>query len=81
MEQVVVIDAELRARLPDLNAPLELRDEAGQVLGHYVPKYRPSDFDELVKTCPFTDEELEQFAREPGGRTLAEIWARLGRTE
>jgi hypothetical protein len=27
-----------------------------------------------------TDEELDRISREPGGRTLAEIWQRLGRT-
>jgi hypothetical protein len=81
VEQVVVIDTALKAKLHDLTVPLELRDESGHVLGHYVPKFKPDDFDELVKTCPFTDEELERFGQEPGGRTLAEIWKRQGRTE
>jgi hypothetical protein len=80
MEQVV-INADLKAKLHNLSVPLELRDETGNVYGHFVPRFRPADFDELVKTCPFTDEELEQFGKEPGGRTLAEIWKSLGRTE
>ncbi len=79
MEQVVVIDADLRSRLRNLTVPLELRDENGNVVGHYTPAFRPADADELMKTCPYSEEELEQFCREPGGRTLAEIWKSLGR--
>ena len=80
MEQLV-IDAALKARLLDLKVPLELKDETGHILGHFTPSFRPADADELMKTCPHTEEELEQFRREPGGRTLAEIWKSLGRTE
>jgi hypothetical protein len=79
--QPVVIDAALREKLFDLTVPLEFRDETGRVLGRYVPAYRPADFEELVKTCPYTDEDLDRFRQEPGGQTLAEIWKRLGRTE
>jgi len=77
----LVIDAELRARLRDLKVPLELKDEDGHVLGFLTPSFRPKDADELMKSCPHSEEELEEFRREPGGRTLAEIWKRLGRTE
>jgi hypothetical protein len=80
VERVVVIDADLRARLRGLNMPLELLDETGHVLGHFTPAFRPADADELMKSCPYSEEELEQFRREPGGRTLAEIWKSLGRT-
>jgi hypothetical protein len=80
MEQLV-IDAELRARLRNLSVPLELQDEEGHVLGYVNPSFRPTNADELMKTCPHTEEELERFRREPGGRTLAEIWQRLGRTQ
>jgi hypothetical protein len=80
MEQVVVIDADLRARLPNLNAPLELRDEEGHVLGHFTPALRPVDVDESLKSCPVSAEELERRGQVIEGRTLPEIWKRLGRT-
>lgn len=79
--ETMVVDAELRARLRDLTVPLELLDEDGNILGCYTPLFRPANADELMKTCPYTDEQLEQFGNEPGGRTLTEIWQRLERTE
>jgi hypothetical protein len=81
MMQRVVIDADLRARLRNLSEPLEFEDESGNVVGHYLPTFKPADADGLMKTCPYSEEELERFRSEPGGRTLAEIWRRLGRTE
>jgi hypothetical protein len=80
MEQVIVIDAELRARLPNLNAPLEVRDETGHVLGHYKPAFRPADMEALMKTCPVSEEELKRRGQSVEGRTLPEIWKRLGHT-
>jgi hypothetical protein len=80
MEQVV-IDADLKARLRNLSVPLELCDEFGHIVGYYSPAFRPANGDEPVMTCPYSDEELQQFRNEPGGRSLAEIWKRLGRTE
>jgi hypothetical protein len=80
MSQVVVVDADLRARLSDLNAPLELRDEKGTVLGHFTPSSRPADAADLLKSCPVSAEELERRGRVIEGRTLPEIWKRLGRT-
>jgi hypothetical protein len=79
MEQLVIDDV-LRAKLRNLSIPLELQDENGHILGHFTPSFRPTDADELMKTCPYTDDELDQFEREPGGRSLAEIWKDLGRT-
>jgi hypothetical protein len=79
MEQMV-IDADLRARLHDLNVPLELRDETGHVLGHFTPSFRPADADELMKSCPIPEEELDRRGQSVTGRTLPEIWKRLGHT-
>jgi hypothetical protein len=79
--QTVVADPVLRDRLFNLTEEVEVRDEDGRVLGKYVPKPRLSpEYEELMKTCPISDEELERRRKEPEGRTLAEIWESLGRT-
>jgi hypothetical protein len=74
-----IVDSILSSKLNGLNRHMELCDEAGQTLGHFLPAdlYR-----ELLVTWSKThisDEELERRMQEPGGRTLAEIWQRLGR--
>ena len=78
MEQMVV-DADLRARLRNLNVPLELRDEAGAVLGHFTPSFRPADVNELMKTCPVSEAELDRRGQAVEGRTLPEIWKTVWR--
>lgn len=78
--QTVTLDPALRAKLDDLHGPVELRDEAGRTLGHFLPaeEYRRLL---LASAGPhLTDEALDRARREPGGRTLAEIWERLGRS-
>lgn len=57
----------------------ELCDESGQTLGRFLSEeaYQRMVYDRL--NAQVTDEELEQSFQEPGGRTLGEIWERLGR--
>jgi hypothetical protein len=74
----IVVDDTLRAKLGDFKERLELCDAAGRKLAVVLPA---ADDDGLVRPsdrCPYTREELEQFRQENGGRTLAEIWKRLG---
>jgi hypothetical protein len=80
MEQVVVIDADLRARLSDLNTSLKLQDEDGTALGRFTPAFRPADALELMISCPVSEEELKRRDQSIEGRTLPEIWKRLSRT-
>ena len=77
---VVVLDSELKGRFNGLNEDLEIRDETGQTLGHFVPtkQYRKMMYAWLQATCPYTDEQLEAAGKQAGGRTWAEIKARLG---
>ena len=74
----ITIDEFLRSKLTGLDRHVELRDEGGQTLGHFLP-------DELYKRLVYdwlnaqvTDEELDAARNEPGGRSLAEIWKSLG---
>jgi hypothetical protein len=76
----VVLDPQLRAKLNGLNEQLELCDEAGTILGHFLPE---SLYRELVvnwSKTQLSDAELERRRQEPRGRTLAEIWQHLGNT-
>jgi hypothetical protein len=72
----VILDGATRDKLRGV-VEVELCDESGEKLGHFVS-------DELFRRLLYewanaqvSDEELERRRRERGGRTLNEIWARL----
>jgi hypothetical protein len=76
----VILDEILRAKLNGLDEHLELCDEEGRTLGHYLPAI---EYKELLvdwSKARASVEELDRRMQEPGGSTLAEIWARLGNT-
>ena len=77
----VTVDESLRARLMGLDEQLELLDESGKKLGHFLPT---EQFLQMVQACMkglFTDEEVRQAEAQPrDGKSLAEIWRRLGRS-
>ncbi len=72
----VVIDEAVRRKLNNLDE-VELCDQSGQTLGHFLSEavYRRLIYD--WANAQISDEELECRRRQPGARTLAEIWARL----
>lgn len=66
----VILDAATRAKLGGLGEQLELYDEAGTLLGYYVPPRVPGG--------TFTEAEVEEaFAQTGPGRPLADILADL----
>ena len=74
----IVLDADLRAKLNGLNEKVDVRDEAGNVVGLFVPKeeyYRM-----LCKTIeiPHSKEEIARRRQEKGGCSLEDIWKKLG---
>jgi hypothetical protein len=71
----VFLDPALRAKLHNLSERLELCDEEGQTVAYVTPVQDRSPYANLQG--PFTDEEICRAEQEPGGRTLAEIWADL----
>jgi len=76
----VTLDAGLRVTLPTVAEPAELCDCSGKTVGHYLPEdeYRRLLYARAKEL--FTDEEIERRRRKPNsGRTLQDIWARLGR--
>lgn len=76
----ITLDTDLRAKLNGLNEPMELCDESGSVVGHFLPVelYREMLFAWADSLVP--PEEWERLRQEKGGRSLAEIWKSLGRT-
>ena len=72
MNRVTVGDS-LRNQLAGLAAPVEVVDESGQPLGHFVPRTSTSTPD----SCPFSVEQLDAMRSETGGRPLPEIWKSL----
>jgi hypothetical protein len=71
----VVLDSEVLERLRQPGGRVEIRDEAGQLAGYFTP---PSDHTTESNPyrsveVPFSDEDLDRFEEEPGGRSLDEI--------
>jgi hypothetical protein len=73
----VTIDAATVARLKDVREMVELRDEAGRVVGHFLPG-PPRDADGKI-IVPFSEEELERRSQERGGRPLKDILSDLSK--
>ncbi|OHB84305.1 MAG: hypothetical protein A2V98_18725 [Planctomycetes bacterium RBG_16_64_12] len=72
----VILDEAARAKLRGVDE-VELCDESGQPLGHFLSDalYRRLLYD--WANAQISDEELERRRRQPGGHALADIWARL----
>jgi len=73
MNRIIVNDP-LKTQLDGLVAPVEMIDEAGRPLGHFVPRQGIRASDE----CPYSEEELQRMRAEQTGRPLPEIWKSLG---
>jgi hypothetical protein len=75
----IVLDDALKARLNGLNEELELCDPQGATLGRFMPEaeYQKLQYALAEAACPTDRAELERRRTEPG-RTLDEIWQRLG---
>ena len=77
----LTLDPDLRTKLNGLNEPMEVCDEAGYTVGHFLPAYLYKDlfYKALASESPHSEDELKRRHQEIGGRSLAEIWQRLGR--
>jgi hypothetical protein len=72
----ITLDAGTVAKLRRLNDLVEIRDEAGHILGHFHPLLVPRDSEGKI-ISPISDEEMEQLRKERTGRSLKEILADL----
>lgn len=78
----ILLDDELRSRLNGLNTELELTDESGRTMGHFLPPeiYKKLLYAYAMSKCPYTEAELAQLRQErEGARPLAEFWKEMGR--
>ena len=75
----VTIDDAFRSKLGGLDSPLELCDEAGHVVGHFIPQQDRSIYEGVES--PVSDEELERRFREESGRPLEDIVRDLERRQ
>lgn len=74
------LDPEMRSQLRGATSVVDFCDEQGQIVGHFLP---PEQYRRLLYEwagAQVTDQELQRRLDEPGGATLAEIWARLSRS-
>lgn len=77
----VILDSRVLETLRQLGGRVEIRDEAGQLAGYFTPPSdHPAGFDPYRDVeVPFTDEDLDRFEAESGGRSLDEILKDLER--
>src|SRR4051794_5048301 len=71
----VVLDQATLAKLHSPGEQIEVCDESGRTVGYFMPVVSQSTYAGVK--VPFTDEELDRFEQEPGGRSLVEILADL----
>jgi hypothetical protein len=71
----VTLDKATLAKLMSNGGQVEVYDESGNVVGYFRTRADKELYEKLE--IPFTEEELRRAEEEPGGRTLAEIWADL----
>lgn len=58
---MIVIDSVTRRKLQAASQPVELCDESGKVLGHFLPAVDLSEYEGVE--CPSSDEELDRISR------------------
>jgi hypothetical protein len=75
----VTIDADTVAKLKSVREMVELRDENGRVVGHFLPGPPRDERGRII--VPFSDEELDEMAQQKGGRPLKDILADFSRME
>ena len=78
--RAIVVDPELRVKLNGLDQEVEICDEAGRTVGHYVPEemYQKMLYAAVEAACPHSKEEIERRRNETGGTSLAEFWKSMG---
>jgi len=70
----ITIGQPLTTQLENLAVPVEMVDETGRRLGHFVPQLATIGSED----CPYSSQELDAMRAEQGGRPLSEIWKSLG---
>ena len=76
----VTIDAATAALLTSVDGEVELLDSSGNLLGWYAPAPPKPTLQELIDSCPTSEEELQRRIREESGsgRTWVAVHFRAG---
>ena len=69
----IVLDRQQSQHFESIHDRAEIQGDDGRVLGVYVPTRESLTVVSKTVASPYTDEELDRWAAEPGGRSLAEI--------
>jgi hypothetical protein len=73
----VIVDSVTVNKLREFNECVEIRDEAGELIGYFTPRVDRRLYESVE--VPISEEELHRRDQKRGGRTLAEILADLER--
>ena len=76
-----VLGPELRKQFTSLHEQLEVCDEAGKTVGHFLPEKLYQEMLNVYLEKIFPKHEIDEALKQTGGRTLKEIWRKLGRVE
>lgn len=76
----VIVDDDLRSKLNGLNETFEFCEPSGKTVGHFVPHEKFLQLVYAWEKSTMSIDELKRRAAKPGGKSLAEIWKKLGRT-
>ncbi len=76
----LIVDDALGSKLDACAAPVELCNQAGRLLGQFIPVRHMQTISRPSDGCPRTEDELVAMRNETGGRPLSEIWKSLGRS-
>ena len=72
----LIVDSAMREKLCNAEPSVEVCDEGGQILGVF---YQASAAPRLSGCrSPFTDEQIQEFRKEKGGRSLVDVLKDLG---
>jgi hypothetical protein len=77
----LILGPELRQQIKSLHEQLEVCDESGKTLGHFLPEKLYQDMVNVYLESVFPKHEVEEALQQTGGRTLKEIWQRLVRNK
>jgi hypothetical protein len=74
----LVADARLESQLGQLAGEVEIVTASGRKLGRFIPETAADE--PLIPWDPsITEEEIDRIIQQGNGRSLSEIWQRLGR--
>ena len=73
----VIIDADTWSKLVATREVTELSDEKGRVVGYFHPGPPRDENGQII--VPFSEEEIEEFSKQKGGRPLKDIFDDLSK--